>query len=348
MKFERGKQAIRAGLWGLLVFALIVSQWMAQPAWGDEAIVQIQGVYEGPDGSLPYLLFIPAGIPRPAPLVVMLHGCTQNAADFARGTSMNRLAASYGFMVLYPEQTPDRNASRCWNWFLPEDQHRGLGEPALIAGLVETVIRQYPVDWRRVYVAGFSAGAAMAVVLGVTYPDLFAAIGVHSGLEYGAAHDLPSALLAMQLGGPDPEMQGTIVYAEMGSLARVMPVIVFHGDSDLTVREVNGQQVVRHWLRTGWLASGGRVNVRFDAPDETFSGQIPDGYAYTVRRWLNGAGDVVAEYWLIRGMTHRWSGGDPSGSYTDPAGPSASQAMWAFFQHYVLPAKVKRCSGDPC
>lgn len=299
------------------------------PAAGEGTVVRSS--YQGPEGMLGYALFVPPGGRRPRPLVVMLHGCTQDAADFARGTAMNRVAAAAGFLVLYPEQAPERNGNRCWNWFLPEHQRRGRGEPALIAGLVREVARRHGADPRRIYVAGMSAGGAMAVILGAAYPDLFAAIGVHSGLEYGAASDLPSALRAMVLGGPDPVGQGDRAYAEMGPRARVVPVIAFHGEQDLTVREVNGRQVIRQWLWTNWLASRVAVNTLFDWPDETRRGQVTGGYAYTLRRWRDATGRVVAEYWLVHGMTHRWSGGDPSGSYTDPAGPDASRAMWEFF-----------------
>jgi len=297
----------------------------------------ISGVFNGPGGTLPYLLFVPDRLPPSPPLVVMLHGCTQTAADFARGTAMSMIAASSGFLVLYPEQTPDRNISRCWNWFLPEHQHRDRGEPALIAALVRTVMQQYGVDRRRVYAAGLSAGGAMAVILGAAYPDLFAAIGVHSGLEYQAATDPTSALLAMQWGGPDPRRQGGLAYQEMDGRARVMPVIVFHGDQDLTVREVNGQQVVQQWLRTDWLASGGRVNTYFWGPDESVAVRPASGYPYLIRRWYGSNQSIVVEYWLVYGLGHRWSGGNPAGSYTDPNGPSASSAMWAFFQKYQLP-----------
>jgi poly(hydroxyalkanoate) depolymerase family esterase len=190
--------------------------------------------YSEPAGTRPYWVYTPphyhAGIP--APLLVMLHGCRQTPADFAAGTQMNHLAEQYHFLVLYPQQTSVHNRNRCWNWFVPAHQAREQGEPSLIAGMVQTMRQQssrWAIDPARIYVAGFSAGASMAVILGVTYPDLFAAIGIHSGVAYQSADDLYSALQAMRQGGPDPIRQGQWASAAMGRLARVVPTIVFQG-----------------------------------------------------------------------------------------------------------------------
>ncbi|TFZ04494.1 alpha/beta hydrolase family esterase [Ramlibacter rhizophilus] len=265
------------------------------------------GRYANNSGHRDYKLFVPpqAGT-RPLPLVVMLHGCTQNPDDFAAGTAMNELAQQEGFYVLYPAQSRKSNPQGCWNWFKHTHQARGRGEPALLAEMTRQVMGQHTVDPNRVYVAGLSAGGAMAAILGETYPDLFAAIGVHSGLPAKVASDLPSALAAMRSGPAD---------ARASALGRV-PAIVFHGDADTTVHPSNGEHIVR--------ASAG-------ATQEVSQARAPGGRDYTrsVRRGENGA--VLAEHWLVHGAPHAWSGGSGRGSYTDPQGPDASAEMLRFF-----------------
>lgn len=302
-----------------------------------------QFTYNGSAGSRPYYVYTPANYqPGTAvPLIVMLHGCTQNPTDFAAGTQMNALADQKQFIVVYPQQTSTYNSSSCWNWFLTADQARGSGEPAIIAGITQTVEQttsQWTIDSSRVYVAGMSAGAAMAVIMGATYPDIFAAIGVHSGLEYQAATDQTSGSMALSQGGPSPTQQGQAAYNAMGSHARVVPTIVFHGTSDYTVYPLNGDQVVQQWMKTDTLASNGTYNASFSSPSSTTNGQVPgsSGRAYTVQTWNGTNGNEVQEYWKVSGMGHAWSGGNSSGSYTDPNGPSATQAMYTFFMRYTL------------
>jgi poly(hydroxyalkanoate) depolymerase family esterase len=264
-------------------------------------------------GERPYKLFIPAGYrpDRPVPLLVMLHGCAQTPDDFAAGTRMNEVAGARGCLVAYPAQIRAANSGRCWNWFLEKDQRRDAGEPALIAGITREIMRDHAIDPRRVYVAGLSAGGAAAAILGQAYPDLYAAIGVHSGLACGAARDLPSALAAMKNGGG-----GGI------AVAGAIPAIVFHGDRDTTVHPRNGDAVAAR-------ASAHRF--------EAEPGRAPGGHAWRRARYLDAAGRVVVEHWLIHGAGHAWSGGSPAGSFTDPRGPDASGEMLRFFLEHSLP-----------
>lgn len=274
-------------------------------------------------GALHYKLFIPAGLGAvPSPLIVMLHGCTQSPEDFARGTRMNELAGEHGYVVAYPAQAPSKNASRCWNWFRSHDQQRGQGEPAIIAALTRFLVKSHRLDERRVYVAGLSAGGAMAAVLASTYPDVYAAIGVHSGLPFGVAHDLPSAFAAMR--------QGACLHSAAVAPAHIDPVptIVFHGDCDTTVDPCNGAAVITQCI-------GATASVRNTESDATCAtverGSVPGGRAYTRTIFRNPDGSVAAEQWLVHGAGHAWFGGDASGSYTDPTGPDASQHMLRFF-----------------
>jgi len=277
-----------------------------------------------------YKLYVPAG-PAEAPraMLVMLHGCTQSADDFAAGTQMNRLADRHGFLVVYPEQAAHANTSKCWNWFKPQDQQRDAGEPALIAGIVRQVAEAHRADPRRVFVAGLSAGAAMAVTLGQTYPELFAAVGAHSGLPYASAHDIPSALAAMKGGRSGmaglkdrPAAAGSRYRSE----PQAVPVIVFHGDRDHTVQQSNGAQIVQQAQQAHLLKSKG-VALLASAHDGVATG----GRRYTRIVHADAAGHARIESWTLHGAGHAWSGGHAGGSYTDSTGPDASAEMIRFF-----------------
>jgi len=291
------------------------------------------------EGARSYKLHVPAGVSGAhRPVVVMLHGCTQSADDFAAGTRMNQLADEHGFLVVYPEQPSRANPSKCWNWFSPRDQVRGSGEPAVIAGIVREVAARHGADLQRVYVAGLSAGAAMAVVLGEAYPDLFAGIGVHSGLPYGSATDIPSAMAAMKGGRSGmPGLRG----ADSGNRKKAsapVPVIVFHGDRDHTVQASNGAEIVQQ----------ARDAHRAHASDAELTAAVSDGVAeggrrYRRTRYTDDIGRVHVESWVIHGAGHAWSGGDARGSYTDGKGPSASREMVRFFLD--LPPRSPRSGG---
>ncbi len=279
----------------------------------------VERSYADGAGSRGYKLYVPSGyVGQSVPLIVMLHGCTQNPDDFAVGTRMNTLAEAHTFLVAYPAQAGGANMQKCWNWFQASDQQRGRGEPALIAGITRQVVEEYEVDAGRVYVTGMSSGGAMAAIMAETYPELYAAVGVHSGLAPGAARDLPSAFAAMQGGSPGNPNGGS---------GRVVPAIVFHGDRDSTVHPRNADHLLTHWASPDVAAS----------PAIARRGRVPGGHEYT-RAVVHAEGDrSILERWTVHGLGHAWSGGSLPGSYTDPKGPDASAEMVRFFEQHELP-----------
>lgn len=273
--------------------------------------------------SLGYKLYTPSRTTSALmPLVVMLHGCKQSPDDFAAGTRMNMLAEERGCVIAYPGQTRSANAQKCWNWFSTADQQRDQGEPAMIAGITRQIMHDHAVDGQRVYVAGLSAGGAAAAIMGMAYPDLYAAIGVHSGLACGAAHDIPSAFTAMRQGATEAHQARKDSSGNGGR--RMVPTIVFHADRDGTVHPRNADQV---------LAQAGASDSLLLA---THSDVVPGGHAYSRTIHSNTAGQTMLEQWVVHGGGHAWSGGSAEGSFTDPRGPDASREMLRFFLEHSL------------
>jgi poly(hydroxyalkanoate) depolymerase family esterase len=299
--------------------------------------------YDAGDRARPFHLYTPPALATgvAAPLVVLLHGCTQTPTGFAAAAAMPRLADRHGFLVLCPEQSRSDNQQACWNWFLPAHQARGAGEPAFIAGAARQVLAERSADAEQVFVAGLSAGGAMATVMAATHPDLFAAAAVHSGLAYRAAANLGEAFQAMTRGATDPGALGRAAYAAMGDAARAVPTLVVHGSADGTVAPANGEQVVRQWLEANRLAEPDRCRTVFERPSETLPGHVDGGHAWARRRWLDDDGRPVGEFLEVAGLGHAWSGGTDGAAFADPRGPAASEAMWAFFSEvarYSRPA----------
>jgi poly(hydroxyalkanoate) depolymerase family esterase len=295
----------------------------------------VERSYSNRAGSRLYKLYIPSGYVRQeVPLVVMLHGCTQSPDDFAAATRMNALAEEQTFLVAYPAQAQGANMQKCWNWFQPTDQQRGRGEPSIIAGITRQIVEEYHVAGGRVYVAGMSSGGAMAAIMGATYPDLYAAIGVHSGLAPGAAHDLSSAFAAMRQGGPATTHRDNPTVVATGESARIVPAILFHGDRDTTVHPRNADYLLAHYwaakVADGRNAASGPTLPR----GSVRQGQVPGGYAYTRATYRDAGGSPIVERWTVHGLGHAWSGGGSSGSYTDPKGPDASAEMVRFFNQH--------------
>lgn len=303
--------------------ALQPADWQSALAIGHRQIRQediapsagryVSGTFATAGGSRAYKLYIPSAHEEASPLIVMLHGCNQSSDDFAAGTRMNFAAEERGCFVVYPEQPQAANASKCWNWFRPGDQTRERGEPALIAGITRQIIAAHKIDPHRVYVAGLSAGGAAAAIMGEAYPDLFTAVGVHSGLACGSAHDLASAFGAMN--GQAPRSG----HNNRRSGAKAMPTIVFHGDRDATVHPCNGGKVIARALAEAELQS------------RTERGTAASGHRFSRYVRHDAEGRRILELWELHGAGHAWSGGSSAGSFTNPSGPDATREMIGFF-----------------
>lgn len=283
----------------------------ARPA-GRVAQAMRSETFQNSAGTRDFRIYVPQKAQQEARgLVMMLHGCTQTPEDFAIGTQMNALAGAQGFITVWPEQNRGHNAQSCWNWFSPQDQQRDRGEPAILAGMAERCAAEYRVPSSKIFVAGLSAGAAMAVILGETYADVFSAVGAHSGLAYASAQDVPSALAAMA---------GTAAPGAAASGAALTRTVVFHGSDDRTVQPANGTRIVED-------ARGRWQDLAFETEtSEVINGRRTDRYSVT-----DAEGRSLVEHWRIDGLGHAWSGGNTGGSHADQAGPDASAEMVRFF-----------------
>ena len=276
-----------------------------------------------------YRLFVPAGLRPGAPVVMLLHGCTQDAAELAGATRMNQHAARRGVIVVYPEQPATAHPQKCWNWYLPAHQERGAGEPAFLAAIADEVATEFGADRRRVNVAGLSAGAAMAVVLAVTYPDRFASVAAHSGLGWRTAGDVMSGLAAMKSGGPEPDSLGRLAHAAMGARARTVPLFVMHGLADPVVTALASRNLVAQFRAA---AAAGGVPLALDS-----ASGAEGGYSYRIVRARDRRGRVLIEAWFVDSLGHALSGGAAGSRWTDPRGPDAAAEMLRFLLEHPRP-----------
>ncbi|MED4069842.1 extracellular catalytic domain type 1 short-chain-length polyhydroxyalkanoate depolymerase [Priestia endophytica] len=315
-------------------FSLALCPLFGSPSASSDCSFETRETFkEGEYGGKSYKLYVPSTYDKEkaSPLLVMLHGCTQCATDFAIGTEMNMLAEEHNFLVLYPEQDAKSNPNKCWNWFEPLHQARGRGEPAAIAGMIEEIKEAYTIDNHKVFIAGMSAGGAMSIIMAAAYPEVFSGLGVGAGLEYKGATSVFDALNVMNNGGPNPFEQGYLAYKEMGERARVIPTIVFHGTSDTTVAPINGEQVVSQWIVTNDLVERHNAGWICHGVNETIKGKVRNGKEYTHDLYRNKRGESIVEKYTVLNMGHAWSGGNDNGSFTDSEGPHASKIMWDFF-----------------
>jgi len=297
---------------------------------GDSARV-IRGTYRNAAGGRDYALHLPEGAPPAGgrPLVVLLHGCTQDAEDIARGTRLHEAAGRRGWMVLYPVQPAAAHPRQCWNWYDPAHQRRDAGEPSIIAGMTAQVVAEHGGNARQVYLAGISAGAAMASLVAAAYPEQFAALALHSGVAHSAAASVGEALGVMQKGVASPEPSAERAWQAMAGRARVIPTLVIHGEGDAVVAPINGAQAARQWFLTNALAMGQPLDTTSGATDHS---QREEG-GYQVRRSTYRAkdGTPLSSLVMVRGLGHAWSGGSPAGTFSDPKGPDASAMIVDFF-----------------
>lgn len=302
----------------------------------------VEGTVSNPAGSRQYKLYVPGSYDpaRKQMLVVLLHGCTQDAADMARGSRIARFAESEGFLALLPEQSATAHPKKCWNWYDPAHQTRGAGEPSLIVGAIEQVMREYTVDPARVHLAGISAGAAMASLVAVAYPERFASLALHSGLAWRAGTNVGEALGAMAKGPANADSLGIAAHAAMGARARAIPVLVMHGGSDAVVNAVNGPRNARQWIVT--------QQRTLDADNVAAAETTGEENGYHVTRVLHrdATGAVMVELITVQELGHAWSGGSREGTFTDERGPDATREMLRFFREHPGPARVSPASNN--
>jgi esterase, PHB depolymerase family len=306
------------------------------------------GTVKNSSGSLVYKLFVSSTYrkDKPVPLVLMLHGCTQKAEELAAISGFNELADKNNFLVAYPEQSAAANPLRCWNWFDPQHQSRDTGEPSLIAAVIQDIRASYSIDEKRMYAIGISAGGAMAVVMGTTYPELFAGLGVIAGTEYKAGSTVQEGLAAMKQGGPDPNQQGMLAFQAIqkspAGSAKRLPLIVFQGTKDPYLNPVNADQLIAQWAQTHDYLDDGKdndsVNVQ-SANEKTVV--VRNGYRITKYSYNDSKGHLLLEKWIVEGLGHAWPGSAVANPFADAKGPNASEEMWRFFSETTSRAKPK-------
>jgi poly(hydroxyalkanoate) depolymerase family esterase len=328
-----------------VVEALIVAASIAGSAAGPAAPVRaagpepaavgrwVESTYAGAAGSRRYKLYVPGSYDpaRRHMLVVLLHGCTQDADDLARGTRVAEHAEREGFLALLPEQPVSANPKKCWNWYDPAHQRRDAGEPALVAGITERVMTDYAVDPARVHLAGISAGAAMASLVAVAYPERYASLALHSGLAWRPATDVTGALGAMMKGAADPDALGAQALEAMGARARAVPALIIHGGRDAVVDPANGRQGARQWAVTDARALGVASLATVESAGQG------GGYSWT-RTCYSGVTRCLVEELVVHELGHAWSGGSREGTFTDERGPDATGEMVRFFREHPMPA----------
>lgn len=300
--------------------------------------------YTNGAGTRTYKVYTPSTYSgQVLPLIVELHGCGGNADEEARWSRFNSLAEAHGFLVAYPEQNAAANGSRCWNWFLPEHQERGAGEPSIIAGITAEVAARFAVDASRIYVGGISAGGAMAVNMAATYPDVYAAALAYAGCEYKGTSCTGSVAAV------PPETAGQWAYEAAGPTARVVPVIVIQGEADAEVPYPNADIIVQQFLAADDWADNGANDASIPRErSATTSGSKEGGHTWDIDYYVDAQGCGLAERWLIHGMRHAWSNGESNGSprdvlFTDPMGPDVSTRIIDFFLSHPMPPAGVLC-----
>ena len=326
--FVRGCRRLWLGL-----AALLAGLTAHAGSWHFDYSANLWGVRE-------FQAWIPAsyrpGTPMPA--VLAIHGCVSEPNSMAAITRYNELAEREGFIVIYPRQNVTANPPRCWNFMLPQNQVRGAGEPSILVGMVSKMRRTYNIDASRVYVTGISSGGAMTATLAACYSDVFAAAAIHAGAMYKSGESLLTSAESMLLGSPfDPNARGVDAWKCSGSPRRLMPVLVFHGTSDIVVNPVNGEQAVQQFVQTNDLGDDGLDNdsARYQPASITSHvAPVPNGLPYTVATYRNSAGSVVAQKVTVQGMNHAWSGGPPLLPFSEERGPDSTGISWQFFRNY--------------